>query len=87
MAYALVIPETRISNPEWYEYGVACCGTYHAVKKAKEYGRPVFIITPPQDLLKVGDIKEAYELIVKAGTEPVETVQELIMELRHAVKR
>jgi len=87
MSYALVIPETRISNPEWYEYGVACCGTYHAAKKAKEYGRPAFIITPPQDLLRVGDIKEAYELIVNAGAEPVKTVQELIKELKHAIKR
>jgi len=87
MSYALVIPEVRISNPEWYEYGVACCGTYHAVKKAKEYERPVFIITPPQDLLRVGDIKEAYELIVNAGAESVGDVQELIKELKHAVKR
>ena len=87
MSYALIVIEAKVSNPEWYEYGVACCGTYHAVKKAKEYERPVFIITPPHDLLRVRDIKEAYELIVNAGAEPVGDVQELIMELRHAVKR
>ena len=87
MSYALIVIEARVSNPEWYRYGVACCGTYHAVKKAKEYERPAFIITPSQDLLKNEDIKEAYRLIVNAGAEPVETVQELIMKLRHTVKR
>jgi DNA processing protein len=87
LSYALIIPEARVSNPEWHRYGVACCGTYHAVKKAKEYERPAFIITPSQDSLKNEDIEEAYRLIVEAGAEPVETVQELIMELRHAVKR
>jgi len=87
MSYALIVIEAKVSNPEWYKYGVACCGTYHAVKKAKEYERPVFIFTPPQDLLRVGDIKKAYELIVNANAEPVGDVQELIMELRRAVKR
>jgi predicted Rossmann fold nucleotide-binding protein DprA/Smf involved in DNA uptake len=87
MSYALIIPEARVSNPEWYRYGVACCGTYHAVKKAKEYERPAFIIMPPQDILKSEDIKEAYRLIVNAGAEPVRDVQELIRELKYAVKR
>jgi len=87
MSYALIIPEARVSNPEWYRYGVACCGTYHAVKKAKEYERPVFIIMPPQDVLESEDIKEAYRLIVNAGAEPVGDVQELIRELKYAVKR
>jgi len=87
MSYALIIPEARVSNPEWYRYGVACCGTYHAVKKAKEYERPAFIIMPPQDILKSEDIKEAYRLIVNAGAEPVGDVQELIRELKYAVKR
>jgi DNA processing protein len=85
MSYALIIPEARVSNPEWYRYGVACCGTYHAVKKAKEYERPAFIFTPSQDSPE--DVREAYRLIVNTGAEPVETVQELIMELKHAVKR
>jgi len=86
MSYALIVIEAKVNNPEWYEYGVACCGTYHAVKKAKEYERPVFIITPPH-LLKSEDIKEAYRLIVNAGAEPVGDMHELIMELRRAVKR
>jgi len=87
MSYALIIPEVRVSNPEWYRYGVACCGTYHAVKKAKEYKRPAIIIMPPQDILKSEDIKEAYRLIVNAGAEPVGDVQELIRELKYAVKK
>jgi predicted Rossmann fold nucleotide-binding protein DprA/Smf involved in DNA uptake len=87
MSYALIIPEARVSNPEWHRYGVACCGTYHAVKKAKEYGQPVFVITPLQDSLKNEDIKEAYRLIVNAGAEPVGDTQELIKELKYAVKR
>ncbi len=49
--------------------------------------------TPPQDLLKnrilygVERIEQAYSLIVEAGAVPVKTVQELIKELKHDIKR
>ena len=93
MSYALVITEVKVSNPKWRRYGVACCGTQHAVEYAIQYKRPVYIITPPQDLLKsrilygIERIEQAYRLIVEAGAEPVKTVQELIKELKHTVKR
>jgi len=93
MSYALIVTEARVSNPRWRRYGVACCGTQHAVEYAIQYKRPVYIITPPQDLLKsrilygAERIEQAYRLIVEAGAVPVKTVQELIKELKHAIKR
>ncbi len=93
MSYALVVPEVKVSNPRWRRYGVACCGTQHAVEYAIQYKRPVYVITPPQDLLKnrilygVERIEQAYSLIVEAGAVPVKTVQELIKELKHDIKR
>ena len=93
MSYALIIPEARVSNPRWRRYGVACCGTQHAVEYAIQYKRPVYVITPPQDLLKnrilygIERIEQAYSLIVEAGAVPVKTVQELIKELKHDIKR
>jgi hypothetical protein len=53
----------------------------------------VYVITPPQDLLKnrilygIERIEQAYTLIVEAGAVPVKTVQELIKELKHDIKR
>ena len=93
VSHALVITEVKVSNPRWRRYGVACCGTQHAVEYAIQYKRPVYIITPPQDLLKsrilygIERIEQAYRLIVETGAVPVKTVQELIKELKHAIKR
>jgi DNA processing protein len=93
MSYALIVTEARVSNPRWRRYGVACCGTQHAVEYAIQYKRPVYIITPPQDILKsrilygAERIEQAYRLIVEAGAVPVKTVQELIKELKQVVKR
>jgi len=91
MSYALIITETKVSNPEWYKYGVACCGTYHAVEYAIKYKRPVYIIIPRWELLRkrydVRWFEEAFMLITNAGAEPVGDVQELIRELKYAVKR
>lgn len=91
MSYALVITEAKVSNPEWRRYGVACCGTQHAVKYAVLYKRPPFIITPRWELLRKRSdarlFEEAFTLITNAGAEPVRDVDELIKELKHAVKR
>jgi len=83
-AYALVIPEVRISNPHWREYGVACCGTQHAVRYARQYGREAIVIKP-QDSPE--DVREAYEVIVETGAVPVSTIDELITELRIVTRR
>ena len=91
MSYALVIPETKVSNPEWRKYGTACCGTYHAVEYAVKYKRPVYIIIPRWELLsKRYDerwFEEAFMLIDNAGAESVGDVDELIKELKRVVKR
>ena len=91
MSYALVIPETKVSNPEWRRYGVACCGTYHAVKYAVQYKRPVYTIIPRWELLRkrhdVRWFEEAFMLITNAGAESVGDVDKLIKELKQVVKR
>jgi len=91
MSYALVVTEVKVSNPEWRRYGVACCGTYHAVEYAIQYKRPVYIIIPRWELLSkryyVRWFEEAFMLITNAGAESVGDVDELIKELKQAVKR
>ena len=91
MSYALIVTEVKVTKPDWRRRGTACCGTYHAVRYAKQYGRPVYVITPQWELLRkqydAGAFEEAFTLITNAGAEPVRDVDELIKELKQAVRR
>ena len=74
-AIAIVVPEARAGTARY-----ACCGTwYTAVKFGVRRGKPVFIFKP---LVNDKDVLEAFNIMVKDGVKPVESIEELIEHLK-----
>jgi predicted Rossmann fold nucleotide-binding protein DprA/Smf involved in DNA uptake len=74
-AVAIVVPEARAGTARY-----ACCGTwYTAVKFGVRRGKPAFIFKP---LVNDKDVIEAFEIMVKDGVKPVESIEELIQHLK-----
>jgi predicted Rossmann fold nucleotide-binding protein DprA/Smf involved in DNA uptake len=74
-AIAIVVPEARAGTAKY-----ACCGTwYTAVKFGVQRGKPAFIFKP---LVNDRDVQEAFEIMVRDGVKPVESIEELIEHLK-----
>ena len=74
-AIAIVVPEARAGTAKY-----ACCGTwYTAVKFGVWRGKPAFIFKP---LVNDKDVLEAFNIMVKDGVKPVESIEELIEHLK-----
>ena len=74
-AIAIVVPEARAGTAKY-----ACCGTwYTAVKFGVRKGKQAFIFKP---LVDDKDVLEAFNIMVKDGVKPVESIEELIEHLK-----
>jgi len=74
-AIAIVVPEARAGTAKY-----ACCGTwYTAVKFGVRKDKPAFIFKP---LVDDKDVLEAFNIMVKDGVKPVESIEELIEHLK-----
>jgi predicted Rossmann fold nucleotide-binding protein DprA/Smf involved in DNA uptake len=74
-ADAIVVPEARAGTAR-----KACCGTwYTTVKFGVRRGKPAFIFKP---LINDRDVLEAFEIMVRDGVKPIESIEELIMHLK-----
>jgi len=72
---AIVVPEARAGTARY-----ACCGTwYTAVKFGVQRGKPAFIFKP---LVNDRDVQEAFEIMIRDGVKPVESIEELITHLK-----
>jgi predicted Rossmann fold nucleotide-binding protein DprA/Smf involved in DNA uptake len=74
-AIAIVVPEARAGTAKY-----ACCGTwYTTVKFGVRKGKPAFIFKP---LVNDRDVLKAYEIMVRDGVKPVDSIEELMVYLR-----
>ena len=76
-AIAIVVPEAKAGTTR---SGYTCCGTwYTAVKFGVRRGKPAFIFKP---LVNDRDVLKAYEIMVRDGVKPVNSIEELMVYLR-----